>query len=76
MAASGDSIIEIAKELKRRNAANVYVAVTFGLFTEGVEVFNQCYEEGLIKRFFSTNLTYIPDSVKNASGLWKWICPG
>lgn len=64
--ASGDSIIEIAKELKRRNAANVYVAVTFGLFTEGVEVFNQCYEEGLIKRFFSTNLTYIPDSVKNA----------
>lgn len=66
MAASGDSIIEIAKELKRRNAANVYVAVTFGLFTEGVEVFNKCYEEGLIKRFFSTNLTYIPDSVKNA----------
>ncbi len=66
MAASGESILEIAKELKRRNAANVYVAVTFGLFTEGVEEFNKSYEEGLIKRFFSTNLTYIPDSVKNA----------
>ena len=66
MAASGESIIEIAKELKRRNAANIYAAVTFGLFTEGVEEFNKCYEQGLIKRFFSTNLTYIPDVVRNA----------
>lgn len=66
IAASGESIIEIAKELKRRNAANVYAAVTFGLFTEGVEEFNKCYEQGLIKRFFSTNLTYIPDNVRNA----------
>lgn len=66
MAASGESIIDIAKELKRRNAANVYAAVTFGLFTEGVEEFNKCYEQGLIKRFFSTNLTYIPDVVRNA----------
>lgn len=66
MAASGESIIEIAKELKRRNAANVYAAVTFGLFTEGVEEFNKCYELGLINRFFSTNLTYIPDKVRNA----------
>ncbi|HHU48840.1 MAG TPA: ribose-phosphate pyrophosphokinase [Clostridiales bacterium] len=66
MAASGDSIIEIAKELKRRNAANIYAAVTFGLFTEGVEEFNECYKEGLIKRFFSTNLTYIPEAVRSA----------
>ena len=47
-------------------AANIYAAVTFGLFTEGVEEFNKCYEQGLIKRFFSTNLTYIPDMVRNA----------
>jgi len=66
MVASGESIIEIAKELKRRNAANVYVAVTFALFTEGVEEMNRCYEQGLIKRFFATNLTYIPDNVRNA----------
>ena len=66
MAASGESIIDIAKELKRRKAANVYAAVTFGLFTEGVEEFNKCYEQGLIQRFFSTNLTYIPDVVRNA----------
>ena len=66
MAASGESIIDIAKELKRRNAGDIYAAVTFGLFTEGVEEFNRCYEQGLIKRFFSTNLTYIPDCVRNA----------
>jgi ribose-phosphate pyrophosphokinase len=66
MAASGESIIEIAKELKTRKAKNIYAAVTFGLFTEGVDEFNKCYEQGLIQRFFSTNLTYIPDNVKNA----------
>ena len=66
MAASGESIIEIAKELKARKAKNIYAAVTFGLFTEGVDEFNKCYEQGLIQRFFSTNLTYIPDNVKNA----------
>jgi len=66
MVASGESIIDIATELKARNAANIYVAVTFSLFTEGVEAFNQCYEQGLIKRFFSTNLTYIPETILNA----------
>lgn len=66
MVASGESIIDIATELKARNAANIYVAVTFGLFTEGVDAFNKCYEQGLIKRFFSTNLTFIPEAIKNA----------
>ncbi len=60
MIASGESVIDIAKELKNRNARNVYVAATFAFFTEGFEKFDKAYEDGLITRIYSTNLTYIP----------------
>lgn len=58
MISSGESVLDIAKELKGRKANNIYAAVTFGLFTEGIEKFNKYYEEGYITRVFSTNLTY------------------
>jgi ribose-phosphate pyrophosphokinase len=66
MIASGESVLDIAKELKRRNVRNVYVAATFGFFTEGLEKFNKAYEEGLITRIYSTNLTYIPEELDKA----------
>lgn len=66
MIASGESVAEIAHELKSRNARNVYVAATFAFFTEGTEKFQKLYDEGIIKRVYSTNLTYIPESVKSA----------
>ena len=66
MIASGESVLDIAKELKSRNVRNVYVAATFGFFTEGLEKFNRAYEEGLIARIYSTNLTYIPENLMNA----------
>ncbi len=58
MISSGDSMLDIAREMKKRGARNIYCAVTFGLFTEGIEKFNQAYEEGLISKVFSTNLIY------------------
>lgn len=64
MIASGQSIFDIAKELKDRYARKIYVSTTFALFTEGIDKFNKFYEEGLIDRVYSTNLTYIPESVK------------
>jgi len=63
MIASGESVLDIAKELKKRNARNVYVAATFAFFTEGTEKFTKAYEDGLISRIYSTNLTYIPESL-------------
>ena len=60
MIASGESILDIASELKKRGAAKVFVATTFALFTEGAAKFNEYYERGLIDRVYSTNLTYIP----------------
>ena len=58
MISSGDSMLDIAREMKKRGARNIYCAVTFGLFTEGIDKFNQAYEEGLISKVFSTNLIY------------------
>lgn len=64
--ASGESVLDIAHELKRRKARNIYVIVTFALFTDGIEEFNQAYEKGIIKKVFSTNLTYRRESVLQA----------
>lgn len=58
MISSGDSMLDIAREMKDRGARNVYCAVTFGLFTEGIDHFNKAYEEGIINKVFATNLIY------------------
>lgn len=58
MIASGDSMIDVAKKLKERKAKNVYIFSAFGLFTEGFEKFDKAYNEGIIKRIFTTNLVY------------------
>lgn len=58
MISSGDSMIDVSRELKKRNAARVFVFSTFGLFTEGFERFDKAYEDGLIEGVFTTNLIY------------------
>lgn len=58
MIASGDSMIDVSRELKKRNAARVLVFSTFGLFTEGLAKFDKAHEEGLIDGIFTTNLVY------------------
>ena len=58
MISSGESMIDVAKELKRRNANRIFMASTFGLFTNGLEKFDKAYEEGLFYRLLTTNLVY------------------
>ncbi len=58
MISSGESVLEVASELKARKARKVFVATTFGLFTNGLEKFDEAYEKGLIDRVLTTNLTY------------------
>ena len=64
MIASGESVFDIVRELKKRKAEKIFVSATFSLFTEGIEKFDKYYEDGLIERVYSTNLTYIPEEVK------------
>lgn len=58
MISSGDSMLEVAKELKKRKANKIFVAATFGLFTNGLKKFDEAYEQGIIDRIMTTNLTY------------------
>jgi len=58
MIASGGSMLDVCRELKARKARNIYILATFGLFTEGLDIFNKAYEEGLFKRIYTTNFTY------------------
>ncbi|WP_461810235.1 ribose-phosphate pyrophosphokinase [Faecalimonas sp.] len=58
MISSGDSIIDVATELKRRKAKRIFAAATFGLFTNGLAKFDKAYEEGIIHGILTTNLIY------------------
>ena len=58
MISSGDSILDVARQLKQRKAKRIFFAATFGLFTNGLERFDQAYEEGLFDGILTTNLIY------------------
>lgn len=58
MISSGESMLDVAKELKRRKARKVFICATFGLFTGGLAKFDQYYQDGLIDRILTTNLVY------------------
>lgn len=58
MIASGESMLDVARELKKRHAGRIFVASTFGLFTEGLKKFDDAFESGLIHRVITTNLVY------------------
>lgn len=58
MISSGESMIDVAKQLKQRKAKRVYCMSTFGLFTSGLDVFDQANADGIIEKVITTNLTY------------------
>ena len=60
MISSGESMIDVATELKRRKANRIFVAATFGLFTNGMKKFDHAHETGLIDKVLTTNLVYQP----------------
>ena len=63
MISSGESMLDVARELKKRHAGNICVASTFGLFTNGLEKFDEAYADGLIYRVLTTNLVYQTDEL-------------
>ena len=65
MIASGESVIDIIEQLKSRGCAKVYVLVTFSFFTEGTEKFDKLYEDGKITKVYTTNASYISETLKN-----------
>lgn len=58
MISSGESMLDVAKQMKERKAKRVFVCTTFGLFTDGFEKFDDYYEKGYITKVVTTNLNY------------------
>ncbi len=70
MISSGDSMLDLARELKERKANRIFAAVTFGLFTDGLDHFQKAYEEGIIDKVYATNLIYRTPELLAA----PWFC--
>ena len=51
-------MLDTARELKERKASRVIIFATFGLFTNGIDEFNSCYDRGIIDYVCTTNLNY------------------
>jgi ribose-phosphate pyrophosphokinase len=66
---SGESMLEVAHELKKREARRIFAYATYPIFTSGLLSFDKAYAEGIIDYVFGTNLTYrTPDLVSR-----KWF---
>ena len=63
MISSGESVLDVASELKKRGAKQIFIFSTFGLFTSGLEKFDKAYKEGTISRVLTTNLIYQTDDL-------------
>ena len=62
MISSGESMLDVAKQIKERHAKRVFVCTTYGLFTDGLAKFDEYYEKGWIDKVITTNLNYrIPE---------------
>lgn len=55
---SGESMLDIAIELKKRKANRIFCYATYPIFTNGLESFDKAYADGIIDGVFGTNLTY------------------
>lgn len=67
MIASGQSMIEVAEDLKKRGASKIYLTASFALFSDGissVNAFKDAYQEKIFDRLYATNLTYVPEEIK------------
>ena len=62
MISSGESMLDVAMQIKKRHAKRVFICCTYGLFTDGLAKFDEYYEKGWIHSVITTNLNYrIPE---------------
>ncbi|MBO5504628.1 MAG: ribose-phosphate pyrophosphokinase [Lachnospiraceae bacterium] len=63
MISSGGSMLDTARQIKEKGAGRVFICTTFGLFTEGLGLFDEAFERGDFDRLVTTNLTYLPPEI-------------
>lgn len=64
---SGESMLDIAYELKKRKANRIFAYGTYSIFTNGLETFDKAHKDGIIDYVFGTNLTYRNEALKTRS---------
>ena len=74
MIASGESMIDVARELKKRGARKIFMMSAYSLFTKGIEVFDEAYKEGLFTRLYTTNLSYVPSDALTREWIYQADC--
>ena len=62
---SGESVLDIAENVKERRANRLFAYATYAIFTNGLEKFDKAYEQGLIDGIFGSNLTYLKPELRN-----------
>lgn len=67
---SGESMLDIAYELKKRKAHRIFAYATYAIFTNGLDSFDKAYEEGVISGVLGTNLTYRTEALRQR----EWFC--
>ena len=72
MISSGSSMFDCIDALNKRNIKHIYICVTFGLFTKGLDRFDEYYSEKKFSGVYTTNLSYIPEEYKTHK--WLHIC--
>lgn len=63
MISSGESMLEVARKLKELKAKRIFVCTAFGLFCNGLEIFDKAHEEGIFEKVFTTNGIYQSDEL-------------
>ena len=74
MIASGESMIDVARELKKRGAKQIFLMSAYCLFTKGIHVFEKAYQEGLFTRLYTTNLSYVMSDALNKPWVMQADC--
>lgn len=70
MIASGDSMFDVCKQLKEKGAKKIFIFTTFGLFTAGLDKFDEYYGQGMFDRIYTTNLIYRSPALREKD----WYC--
>ena len=62
MISSGGSMLDTALKLKKMNAKRVFICCAFGIFSDGLEMFDEAYKNNVFDLLITTNLSYrIPE---------------
>jgi ribose-phosphate pyrophosphokinase len=55
---SGESILDVAAQLKGKGAGRIYIFASFGIFCNGLDRVDEAYNNGMFNKIFTTNLIY------------------